>query len=123
MQLSVYAYIGLIGAHRANSYLLRAGADPNYGGAPTRLWDSALLKQWETEVEKSELVGPSAGEPLLSFGIPIQIATESGNFEMAKLLYEYGAELPPKLVAATSLHSPFPQVAAFVAEAGDCFAT
>ena len=88
----------------------------------------------------------SAGEPLLSFGIPIQIATESGNFEMAKLLYEhlvqncckllswpprawgppperYGAELPPKLVAATSLHSPFPQVAAFVAEAGDCFAT
>ena len=51
MQLSVYAYIGLIGAHRANSisnrdptlgyvchaeYLLRAGADPNYGGAPTR---------------------------------------------------------------------------------------
>eukprot|EP00439_Symbiodinium_sp_Y106_P076760 s2052_g15.t2 len=90
-------------------YLLRAGADPNYGGAPTRLWDSALLKQWETEVEKSELVGPSAGEPLLSFGIPIQIATESGNFEMAKLLYEYGAELPPKLVAATSLHSPVDQ--------------
>lgn len=101
--------------------LLRAGADPNYAGTPTRLWDS-VLKHRKAEVGKSEHIGPVAGEPLLSFGVPIQMATESGNLEMAKLLYEYGAELPPR-VAATSLQSPFPEIAAFVAEAGDCFAT
>mmetsp|Transcript_54702 Transcript_54702/g.127598 ORF Transcript_54702/g.127598 Transcript_54702/m.127598 type:complete len:622 (-) Transcript_54702:89-1954(-) len=81
-------------------YLLKAGADPNLAGTPTRRWDSTLYKHWEVDIEESQTPQSFSsgsdcpgGETMLRFGTPLQMAADCGNTDLAKLLFEYGADV------------------------------